>query len=56
MLEEIGFFGKFPYRENNFPVCGHCAVVFEYFEFFQSSPVCGLCVVVCEDFEFSEFP
>ena len=52
MLEEIGSFGKFPYRENNFPVCGHCAVVCEYFEFFQSSPVCGLCAVVCGDFEF----
>ena len=51
MLEEIDFFGKFPYRENNFPVCGPCAVVCEYFEFFQSSPVCGPCVVVCGDFE-----
>ena len=29
------FFGKYPYRENNFPVCGPCAVVFEYFEFFK---------------------
>ena len=57
VLEEIDFFGKFPYRENNFPVCGPCAVVCEYFEFFQSSPVCGPCVVVCGDFEFfSKFP
>ena len=40
MLEEIGFFGKFPYRENNFPVCGPCVVVCGDFEIFQSS----LCV------------
>ena len=47
VLEEIVFFEKFPYRENNFPVCGPCVVVCEDFEFFQSSPVCGLYVVWC---------
>ena len=38
------------------PVCGHCVVVCEDFEFFQSSPVCGPCAVVCEDFEFFKVP
>ena len=52
LLEEIDFFGKFPYRENNFPVCGPCVVVCGDFEIFQNPPVLW-CVGTLS---FSKFP
>ena len=56
VLEEIVFFGKFPYRENNFPVCGPCAVVCGDFEIFQRS-LCGGPVLWCVGtFSFSKIP
>ena len=56
MLEEIVFFGKFPYRENNFPVCGPCAVVCGDFEFFQSSLCVGPVLWCAETLKFFRVP